>query len=70
MSFNPDPSKQAGEITFSTKRSNNRLPVLIFNNYTHKNLGSILDSNLNFKCHLSEKISKANKGIWNNKATV
>ena len=62
MSFNP-------EITFSAKRSNNQLPVLIFNNSvispsdSHKHLGMILDSKLNFKCHLSEKISKANKGI-------
>ena len=69
MSFNPDPSKQAKEITFSKKRSNTQLPVLIFNNSiispsdSHKHLGMILDSKLNFKCHLSEKISKANKGI-------
>ena len=69
MSFNPDPSKQAKEITFSTKRSNTQLPVLIFNNSiispsdSHKHLGMILDSKLNFKCHLSKKISKANKGI-------
>ena len=69
MSFNPDPSKQAKEITFSTKRSNTQLTVLIFNNSiispsdSHKHLGMILDSKLNFKCHLSEKISKANKGI-------
>ena len=32
MSFNPDPSKQAKEITFSKKRSDTQLPVLIFNN--------------------------------------
>ena len=31
MSFNPDPSKQAKEITFSKKRSDTQLPVLIFN---------------------------------------
>ena len=64
MSFNPDPSKQATEIIFSKK-----LPTLRFNNNTltptnsHKHLGMILDSKLNFKNHLSEKISKANKGI-------
>ena len=63
MSFNPDPSKQAKEITFSTKRSNTQLPVLIFNNSiispsdSHKHLGMILDSKLNFKGKLSpEKI--------------
>ena len=69
MNFNPDHSKQAKEITFYTKRSNNQLPVLIFNNSiilpsdTHKHLGMILDSKLNFKCHLSEEISKANRGL-------
>ena len=30
---------------------------------SHKHLGMILDTKLNFMCHLSEKISKANKGI-------
>ena len=65
MSFNPDPSKQTKEITFSTKRSSTQLPVLIFNNNiispsdSHKHLGMILDSKRNFKCHLSEKIYKA-----------
>ena len=52
MSFNPDPSKQAKEITFSKKRSNTQLPVLIFNNSiispsdSHKHLGMILDRKL------------------------
>ena len=31
MSFNSDPSKQAKEMTFSKKRSDTQLPVLIFN---------------------------------------
>ena len=69
MSFNPDPSKQATEIVFSKKQSNIQLPALIFNNNilkpsdSHKHLGLILDKKLNFKNHLSEKISKANKGL-------
>ena len=69
MSFNPDPSKQATEIVFSKKRSNTQLPALTFNNNiltpsdSHKHLGLILDRKLNFKNHLSEKISKANKGV-------
>ena len=69
MSFNPDPSKQATEIVFSKKRSDIQLPTLRFNNNnltptnSHKHLGMILDSKLNFKNHLSEKISKASKGI-------
>ena len=61
MSFNPDPSKQATEIVFSKKQSNIQLPALTFNDNTltpsdsHKHLGMILDSKLNFKKHLSEK---------------
>ena len=67
MSFNPDFSKQAKEIIFSNKQSNIQLPVLTFNNSifsptnSHKHLGMILDSKLNFRNHLSEKINKANK---------
>ena len=69
MSFNPDPSKQATEIVFSKKQSNIQLPALIFNNIltpsdSHKHLGLILDKKFNFKNHLSEKISKANKQGW------
>ena len=57
MSFNPDPSKQAAEIVFF-KNNNTLTPT-----NSHKHLGMILDSKLNFKNHLSEKISKANKGF-------
>ena len=69
MSFNLDPSKQATEIVFFKKRSDIQLPALRFNNNnlthtnSHKHLGMILDSKLDFKNHLSEKISKANNGI-------
>ena len=69
MSFNPDPSKQAAEIVFSKKQSKIQLPALTFNDNiltpsdSHKHLGMILDSKLSLKKHLSEKISKANKGI-------
>ena len=69
MTFNPDPSKQGTEIVFSKKRSNIQLPALTFNNNIltpsdlHKYLCLILDRKLNFKNHLSEKISKANKGV-------
>ena len=69
MSLNPDPSKQATEIVFSKKRSDIQLPALRFNDNilrptnSHKHLGMILDSKLNFNNHLSEKINKANKGI-------
>ena len=69
MSFNPDPGKQAIEVIFSRKRSEHRHPLIIFNNLpidsvaVHKHLGLFLDSQLNFKDHIKEKISKANKGI-------
>ena len=69
MSFNPDPSKQAAEVLFSRKTKSPGHPTIYFNNspvvslpFT-KHLGMILDSNLNFEQHLSEKISKANRGI-------
>ena len=69
MSFNYEPSTQATKMVFSKKRSNIQLPALTFNNNiltpfdSHKHLGLILDRKLNFKNHLSEKISKANKGV-------
>ena len=43
-------------------RTSNNNNILTPTN-SHKHLGMILDSKLNFKNHLSEKISKANKGI-------
>ena len=69
MSFNPDPNKQAAEVTFSRKKNPLGQPDVFFNNFpvnsTHsqKHLGLILDTKLNFDSHLKEKISKANKGI-------
>ena len=44
MSFNPDPSKQAQEITFSRK----------------KHLRMILDNKLNFQKHLKNVLNKVN----------
>ena len=67
MSFNPDISKQAQEITFSKKNVSH--PPLYFNE-THavvssyqKHLGVFLDKKLNFQHHIKEKIAKASKGI-------
>ena len=69
MSFNPDPNKQAAEVIFSHKLNQPVQPPVYFNNspvasqsFT-KHLGMILDSKLNFNQHLSEKISKTNRGI-------
>ena len=69
MSFSPDISKQAQEITFSKKNIDVSHPPLYF----HKNpvvvcsyqklLGVFLDKKLNFQHHIKEKIAKASKGI-------
>ena len=69
MSFNPDISKQAQEITFSKKNINVSHPLLYFNKncvvvcsyQTH--LGVFLDKKLHFQHHIKEKIAKASKGI-------
>ena len=69
MSFNPDPTKQAVEVRFSTKNIKENLPNLLFNGSNvstvdfQKHLGLTLDNKLDFRHHLKEKITKANKGI-------
>ena len=69
MAFNPDANKQATEVVFSHKRTQNIHPAVFFNNSPvttvpfQKHLGLILDDKLNFSHHLNEKISKVNKGI-------
>ena len=58
MSFNPDPSKEAQEVTFSLKIKKPSHPVLILNNNHviqtpyQKDIGLILDEKLNFGEHL------------------
>ena len=69
MSFNPDPQKQAVELTFSRKKLEIDHPVILFNDIPvkkvteHKHLGIILDSKLSFSAHIKSAISKARKGI-------
>ena len=69
MSFNPDPNKQAVEMLFSRKRSDQNHHPLFFNNVLvasasdHKHLGIILDCKLLLTKHISEKVAKARKGI-------
>ena len=69
MSFNPDPNKQAQEVIFSRKLNKPIHPSLNFNNTvviqsgTHKHLGMILDTKLDFKEHLKDKLSKISKTI-------
>ena len=69
MSFNPDPQKQAVELTFSRKKIEIDHPVILFNDIPvkkvteHKHLGIILDSKLSFSAHVKSAISKARKGF-------
>ena len=69
MSFNPDPEKQAVELTFSRKKIEIDHPMILFNDITvrkvseHKHLGFILDSKLSFSTHIKSAISKTRKGI-------
>ena len=69
MSFNLDPNKQAQEVIFSRKLNKPNHPSLSFNNMvviqsvTHKHLAIILDTNLDFREHLKDKLSKIIKTI-------
>ena len=69
MSFNPDQNKPAEEIIFSHKRHHQYHPPLFFNNIMvkqvneHKHLDLILDSKLTFANHITEKLTKARKGV-------
>ena len=69
MSFNPDPSKQAEEVTFNGLLTKYIIyPFLFVNSVvqqisTQNYLGIHLDEELTFKHHINEKTNKANKGI-------
>ena len=69
MSFNPDISKEAHEITFSRKISIVSHPPLTFDNIpvaqknSQKHLGMQLVKTQNFEEHLSKVESKVNKTI-------
>ena len=69
--FNPDPTKQATEVCFSHKPDKVPHKPLTFNNNkiqsspARKHLGLILDSKLDFKQHMYDKINKCNKIIVN-----
>ena len=65
MTFNPDCSREAQEITFSRKLKNATHPSLLYvsqvNSQTH--LGVILDIKLTFEEHLKNVFTKTNKMI-------
>ena len=69
MQFNPDITKQAIEVIFSSKYKKGIHPPLFFGGIAvlrqefTKHLGFFLDGKLSFKKHISESIAKANKGI-------
>ena len=69
MSFNPNPSKKAQEVTFSRKVNNLLYPSLFFNNVdvgqirSQKHLGMFLDFKLSFNEHLEKNLAKVNRGI-------
>ena len=64
MQFNPDPNKQANEVIFSRKFNSNQIyyPTIKFNNNNicrcphQKYLGVVLDSKLDLKNHVDQKI--------------
>ena len=59
MSFNPDPQKQAIELTYSRKKIEIDHPNILFNNIPlknvdeHKHLGTILDTQFSFSAHIN-----------------
>ena len=69
MKFNPDVTKQAIEVIFSSKYIKGIHPPLSFNGIpvTRKDstmhLGIILNEKLNFRKHILESIEKAKKGL-------
>jgi hypothetical protein len=69
MKFNPDITKQAIEVIFSSKYKKEIHPPLSFNGIpvaresSTKHLGVVLDERLSFKEHVKEAIDKAKKGL-------
>ena len=59
MNFNPEPTKQAQEVSFSRKTKKLPHPPLVFDNANvtqslyQKHLGIILDSKLTFENHIN-----------------
>ena len=69
MRFNLDPKEQAQEVIFSRNINKIDHPLLYFNDNlvksssTHKHLGIMLDTKLDFSLHLKNIQNKVNKTI-------
>ena len=69
MSFNPEPSKQAQEVTFTRKLQKKGYPPLYFNDSSvketcnQKHLGMLLDFRLDFQEHWKSLVEKVNKTV-------
>ena len=69
MCFNPDPTKQAQEVTFSRKPTKKIHPQIFLNNIpdskanSQKHLGLHLNSKLSFDIHIKTILTKVNGTI-------
>ena len=69
MRFNPDSKKQVQGVIFSRKINKIDHPPLYFNpnlvksSSTHRHLGMVLDTKLDFSLHLKNVQNKVNKTI-------
>ena len=68
MRFNLDPDKQAQEVIFSNKIKIDHPPLyfdqsLLKLSSTHKHLGMVLDTILDFNLHLKNVQNKVNKTL-------
>ena len=69
MNFNPDPTKQAEQVIFSSKSIKAVYLPIYFNNSAvvtvphHKHIGLVLDESLTFAEHIKEAVIKARRGI-------
>ena len=67
--FNPDPTRQAEQVIFSSKSIKAVHPPIYFNNSAvvtvphHKHIGLVLDESLTFAEHIKEAVTKAKRGI-------
>ena len=69
MSFNPDATKQAEQVIFSSKSIKAVHPLIYFSNSAvvtvphHKHIGLVLDESLTFAEHIKEAVIKARRDM-------